>query len=588
MLTLVSALLVAGFNRKWLSGPVRSLIPPGGPSSERISRIRARIQADMEELVEKATRRGRPPRPSESSDETLVLRELLALVPPNAWADLSGSDRARVVEAQERLKQKHGLSARDFCKYLGIPGRTFRYWKKKHSASLPSRSPSEPVSQKTGPRKKKRNLGRFDLAITAPGLQSMADTSQWEIFGIPMKIVAAQDPGNRKKKLWESFEVTSREDSQTVIKVISEALKENPGAQVLTDQGTPYMAQATEEALEELELDHVPQKEGAPTEKAPKERAFGIVKQALKPLSDLTNRLSEKLPALRNPELAQSLGRILLAVYLRVYCAAAHNTTHPLEGKDPEVVRAVVEEQRAKARAELRSKRLFLTEMHRAYNFRVPLKKFLRAHRRFHLEDIKEAERRLRIQLAKKAVHAPYFYFVAVLRNLAEEMSRKRAKKRARLLALAREQEQWEKDREELTRREKQAQFQPELHLTEGLDFVRRNWIPRDRILLARGRGYGTRFIREGLTTMKKQDPYTLQDRAQAVWTAWSKEMKNEDPEKIRQVHQVFEELLREFLPSPPSTPELVACRMGLRPKTRNRPPNGQSGLRNYAARSGG
>ena len=48
------------------------------------------------------------------------------------------------------------------------------------------------------------------------------------------------------------------------MRVLTEALAERPGSQVLTDQGTPYMAAATRDALDALGAEHAPQKEGDP------------------------------------------------------------------------------------------------------------------------------------------------------------------------------------------------------------------------------------------------------------------------------------------------------------------------------------
>ena len=133
---------------------------------------------------------------------------------------------------------------------------------------------------------------------------------------MPLQIVAAQDPGSRKEKLWESFTVDPHENSELIVEVLQKAVSDKPGMQVVTDQGTPYMSAETERAIEGLECEHAPQKEGTPTEKATLERSFRTVKDALKPLSELTKAIADRFPALRQGELARASGKIVRGVDL--------------------------------------------------------------------------------------------------------------------------------------------------------------------------------------------------------------------------------------------------------------------------------
>ena len=239
MLALLCALVVSAYNRRWLSGPVKSFVPEGGPSLERLSRIKGRVLEDFEDLQRKASRRGRPPREPQSDDESLLLRELLALVPRRTWTYMPRHQRQRLVEAQRRLKEEHGLTEKRFCELLGISERTFRSWKSVRSQSS-EYAPAEPKEEKKK-RKKRKPIatGRFDLEVVLPGQQLAADTSPWTLFGVPLQIVAAQDLGNRKQKLWESFAVDTRESSKLIVEVFEKALKDKPGMQVVTDQVAP-------------------------------------------------------------------------------------------------------------------------------------------------------------------------------------------------------------------------------------------------------------------------------------------------------------------------------------------------------------
>jgi transposase InsO family protein len=441
MLASLSAALVASFDPRWLAAPVRDLLPEGGPAPERLSRLKARLLEPLEELVRGAIRRGRPCRPAQPADERLVLRKLLALVPRDVWTYLRGEDRAALVEAQARLKREDGLPAQRFCELLGISERTFRDWKSKATAPRPTKPAPEPGAT-TRPKRTKKNLGRFDLEVTAPGVQAMADTSSWEVLGVPLKIVALQDPGNRKARLWESFAVDTTEDAELVIRVVTEALQDRPGTQFITDKGTPYMAKATAEALDDLEIEHAPQKEGTPTDKATQERSFGVVKQALQPLTDLSRRMGEAFPSLKRSDVAKAVGRLLLSTYLRVYEAASGPGGYPLSTETPGVLRLIIEEQRAKARAENRSARLLLRQIHEAYHFPGRVKGFIRTHRHHALEDIREAERRLRTQAVRfDDIRNHERYFAAILRQVAETNDERRANDRAYKLAAARQGE---------------------------------------------------------------------------------------------------------------------------------------------------
>jgi len=585
MLASISARIVASYNPKWLAAPVTQLVKPEGISLERLSRLKARLFESLEDLVKRATRRGRPATSSQPVDESNVLKALLAVVPPAVWTYLRKDQRDALVQAQARLTREHGLSAERFCELLGICPRTFRSWKT--TAAVPV--PPAPVPEEPAPtRPEHKNAGRFDLEVTAPGIQTMADTTKWELFGVPLSVVAAQDPGDRKQKLWEAFAVDTEENAAMVIDVLTEALSDKPGAQCVIDQGTPYMAELTKAALEKLEVEHAPQKEGTPTDKATKERAFGIVKNALKPLADLTGLIAEKLPQLRRPELAKALGKLLLVTFLRVYEAAPRTGGHPLQGERPEILRAIVEEQREDARAESRSKRLTLTAIHQSYDFLGSVPKFIRTHCTHALEDIQEAERRFRVRLQKIESLLPIkdrrSYFAAILRDVAEQGRARRARIRNDKLAYARQEKELAEGREIAQDRERRRREHPEEHLEEGLDFLACHWCPKTQTLLFAGKGFGPRFIREALDSMQQQNAHTVIDRAEARWNTWAAKHAADAP-MINSMRKVFESLCLPYDVNPPSAREVLSATMPSANKNRSLWP---SRLRNYPARSWG
>src|SRR5690606_13061790 len=164
-----------------------------------------------------------------------------------------------------------------------------------------------------------------------------------------------------------AFAVDQRECAELVEQVVADAAAGLEGIQFITDLGTPYVAEAAQQAYDAIGVEHAPQREGTPTAKATVERAFGTVKDALAPILGLLDRTAAAVPSLKQPLLAQHIATLLVAVFLRVYAAGRRHLNHPLDGQDPDVLRTIVEEQRAKARAEDRSVRLFLEAVHAEY-----------------------------------------------------------------------------------------------------------------------------------------------------------------------------------------------------------------------------
>lgn len=262
--------------------------------------------------------------------------------------------------------------------------------------------------------------------------------------------------------------MTEQDNADVVTRVLTEALGALPGAQAIVDQGTPYIALATAAACDKLEVELEPQVEARPTDKAPLERTWRTIKQALAPLLALTDHLAAAVPALRSPTLARAALTLLLSVYLRVYAGGRAGLRHPLEHGDHAVLADAVARARANARAELRSRKLFLQKLHAAYSLSqdVSVDDFVRAHRGHHLEDLVAAERALRDRACRCNVRRCDRYFAGILRNVAARGRAQRAHERAA--------------RDEQRRRDQEAaRFQQLDHfLAEHLD-VRLAPVPR-------------------------------------------------------------------------------------------------------------
>ena len=392
LVALTCAAVVASYDRRWLARPVSALLEPQDVAAETLSRLKGRLLAALEALVARLHRRGRPKTASEMPSLRAQLEAKGAMLELAASVIATGGVPSRVLQdrlvaAYQTLATRHGMSLRDFCNALGIRERTFRSWRNRKPVPPPIPPPPPPPPAP----KPSRNEGRFALELCPPDLQAMADTTYIRAFGVDLQIVGAQDPGRRQRELLSAFSVTEQENADVVIGVLGQALGALPGAQAITDQGTPYIARATQQACEAMDVEPAPQTEAAPTEKAPLERAWGTIKRALAPLLALTDRAATVVPQLRSPALARATLTLLLGVYLRVYSGGRRHLGHPLEGLDPAALDDAVARAREAARAENRSRKIFLQRLHADYNLAhdISVDDFVRAHRRHHLEDIK-------------------------------------------------------------------------------------------------------------------------------------------------------------------------------------------------------
>jgi len=109
----------------------------------------------------------------------------------------------------------------------------------------------------------------------------------------------------------------------TITGAVTDAVAGREGMQLITDQGTPYLAEAAKQAYDAIGVEHAPQREGTPTEKATVERGFGIVKNALAPVFDLLNRIATAVPALQQPVLARHVATLLVALVIDIKSAIA-------------------------------------------------------------------------------------------------------------------------------------------------------------------------------------------------------------------------------------------------------------------------
>jgi hypothetical protein len=105
--------------------------------------------------------------------------------------------------------------------------------------------------------------------VTAPETQLGGDTTGLCLLGVPVKLVGIQDLGDRERVLFDAFAVDERESAALVERVLADAADGLAGAQFITDQGTPYLADAAKQAYDALGVEHVPQREGSRRRRRP-------------------------------------------------------------------------------------------------------------------------------------------------------------------------------------------------------------------------------------------------------------------------------------------------------------------------------
>jgi len=566
----VCASIVSEYSRSWLAAPVGDLARCEGLRLDWLSRLKGRVRQQMESLVQDALQRGRRSQEAGEPERAKVLESMLDISAgliqrvPLHQRDLQDN----LVQAFQRVHAEHHLCAKSFCQMLGLKERTFRSWRNR-PVRPPRPVPPEPERE----RKKRRSgrQGRFSLFDLVPGIEVHGDTTDITLLEVPLKFIGLQDPGNRLRKLFEGYGLYTRENADAVIEVVRNGLE--PGTVFTTDQGTPYMAEAARTAYEELELDHAPAREGTPTHKATLERSFGTLKQAMAPLLGLSNQLARMVPALSKPERALPLGKLLVAVFLRVWFMAAAPRPHPLEGASSTELRIIAEQMRENARKEQASKRLLLGDIHDAYMMEGSRERFIRAHRRHWLEDIQEAEQVLRAKACRCQVHGCDRYFAGILRNVAGKNKRIRDLQRQDARNREERQAAWKQFENEGTTRE----HNPRWMLSEGLEALAAAWIPEQNKLLFGGIGPGRALVNRAIELIAEEDPRSFVDRVQVAWKAWQQQNTGLDPQCIQAIRAVFDVCLEQYKDaavSPSRDPAAYAIFNGASFNHRRSPPS--------------
>jgi hypothetical protein len=509
LLTVLAVALVHRERPDWLAVSVGDAACAAGLNPERISRLATRAAIPFRDVVDRLTRRGRPTRcPSGNADRAELgrLRALLtvasaalALVPLHRPAV-----RALIIGAWQRLSiELPSLTKNAFCVALALPERTLRYWLAHTPRTIPSSAAKE-SSPRRRPRKRPPRRPRFRFDVFVPGTQVGADTTDLSAFGVSLKLVGVQDIGGRDRSLFESVVIDTRESAAHVVDAFRAVLRDCPGVQAITDQGTPYMATATRAALDNFKAEHAPQKEGDPTGKSTVEKGFDSLKQILAPLLSLSGSLAELVPQLRSPDLAVPFARLVVGTVLRAYQAgarAAHRAFDARGGVSEESLVRAAACARDLARADDRSARLLLTHLHGLFLFSASERAFIDRFRRYPIDVLRSAEAALRKRLLltqASDIQSIDRYFAALVRSAFAEHRNLRAARDASLSLDAR------LDREARDARSTRQSHlaDPVRWLRDALELLAMQWHPQQRSLLFDGAGLGTAWTRGALATL--------------------------------------------------------------------------------------
>jgi hypothetical protein len=504
LLTVVCLALVHREHPEWLAVGVGEAARAVGLNHERVSRLASRAIGPFKDIVDSFTRRGRPPRERAGDArhaELVRLRALLtvataalAFVPfrkPAVRVLLAGACRRLTTEIPSLTKSA-------FCKALSLPERTLRHW----LACTPVVTPTSPLpSPPHGKRKRPPRRPRFHFDVFLPGTQVGADTTDIAAFGVPLKLVGAQDIGGRDRSLFDAVVIDTRECAGHVIDAFRAVLTDCPGAQAITDQGTPYLAGATRAALEQLEAEHAPQKEGDPCGKSTVEKGFDTLKGILDPLLGLSTKLADLVPGLRSPALAVPFTRLVVGTFLRAYQAGARATRRAIDVRgaatEETLVRAAARA-REVARADDRSARLLLAHLHGIFEFHASCTRFVDRFRRYPLDVLRVAEAALRRRLL--VISAPDIrdidrYFAALVRSaFAEHRALRKARDASAALGARLQREQ-----SDVLGVRRDHIADPVRWLRDAIELLVAQWIPARREILFGGHGLGLGWLRGAL-----------------------------------------------------------------------------------------
>jgi hypothetical protein len=500
LLAVVSLAVVHRLHPEWVAVPLADAAAQEDLSAQRLSRLCSRAISMFEAVIGNLTRRGRPHKLERNADTELAqVRALLDVATSLLRAVPLRGNKVRALLVGAWLRLQHSsltISCRRFCATLGVSERTFRRWRNTTTVELDVGSDvvkPEPAPNKPKPHPPRR--GRFNFDVTLPDTQVAADTTDLNVFGVKLKLIASQDVGGRDNDLLDHVIVDTHEDAARVEEVLNHSLAGLEGAQAITDQGTPYMAELTRNALEDMQVDHAPQREGDPLGKATIERAFGTVKTIAAPLFALTRRLARHHPSLCEPQFAKAFARLVVTFLLRAYQAgarAAHRADEQRAGLDEQTLARLAAENRDKAHAELRSKRMLLEHIHQTLGIEVSKTAFIRQFSSRPLPVLELAHKDFAKQAHRDDIRNRTAYFAWFVGKHLDAYKQQQAKSRGQRERV----QQRAADEQHKARREQAWNKNPTQWLMHSLKTIAAFWLPESGILAGGGAGPGKAWLR--------------------------------------------------------------------------------------------
>lgn len=579
---------------QWVAISLEEAANQAGWSAQRLSRLTTAILHPFKKLVDSLTRRGRPPgekKEASSVQQELTLQKALLDVASKLLAHVKPrlpQVRQLIVGAYLRLKEEHNVTQSQFCLALSFSERTLRSWIK--TSKLPSVKHENQPPEKEKKRKQTAHRipghSRFSLQVIPPQTQYAGDTTDLKAFGFTLKLMAIQDLGNRDQRLLEEIKIDEHETAEKVSGLLIDTLSSVPGAQVIFDQGKPYIAEVTKQTCEALELDLAIQKEGDPKGKSPLERGFGTVKSIANPLLMITNLLAAAIPAMKNLELSKFITRLVVSALLKAYASGSRAAFRGMEARQHCSLEQIEEYSaiaREKARAEGRSKRLLLAELYQLYNFGNKQEKYINRMKKYPLAVLLQAERAFRAQAHRGDIKDREAYFAAIVRNLNDIWQLEEAKRRRQKA----DDDEREADRMRCLSERKFFDEHPESELAFGLELLSQQ-VRTDGSLLFNGAGPGKGAIR--LSIKRISELYAGKgglEIALGVFDNFQRAFQEKIPSlALSKIESIFRHELEQFWPKGKDDPIALSTfadkiiNIGV-----NQPPPHLENLRNYAAR---
>lgn len=566
LLVVVCLAIVHRLRPQWLAVTISEAAHAEQLNAERVSRLCSRAVPAFESALGALTRLGRPRRSAaqkaargDGDRELLIARSLLSVatsilrhVPLRKPAV-----RSLILGAWLRLSAEHpySLTQKEFCAALALSPRTLRSWRAAPPAAKTSAATHKPPPPP--PRKRPPRRPRFSFDLLLPDTQLTADTTDLQALGIPLKLIATQDIGGRDQDLLDSVVVDDHESAEQVIAALRAAIDGREGFQVLVDQGTPYMAEATRAALEELGAEHAPQREGTPTDKATIERAFRSVKTYARPLLALSNRIAALIPQLRRPELAKALTTLVLTALLRAYQGGAR-ATQRAEGARAGLDRLTLEQASHQVREDARlhdqSRRLRLQWIYQTYRFPGTTQtQFVKTFERFALPVIERAEQAFAAQAHRPDIVHRVAYFAKLARRFNDEHLAAQSARRRQQACDRKWQTEVERARAERIARHDD----PLAGLRAALDILPAYWNSQRHCLLYDGIGPG----RTGARTSIQRLTELHGDQAADIVTATLRDFANAKAAELEPAAiEAIDKLVRQFIPPATKAAPTPSC----------------------------